>query len=230
MSEYPKVNLDAPKVQFKPPFMPFVHRWDRLLQAEKEASNEETKKLLTALRETLSTELEESFEASRNLAKTGYIDFSHLLVPFVPGDIILRSREKNGLLSAAILEKASIKKDYLGNKICKLELGVLSWNGKEFGFKSKTRIIDIFEGFTKIVDLPVFPLSFHPDKDSIRQKLIQRGRTFESLRGQHAKYYSGFVRVKGEEYYGPKRTVTVLISLHLLPNAVSNEYRFQSVS
>ena len=38
-----------------------------------------------------------------------------------------------------------------------------------------------YDGLKSITDLPVYPLRFHPDADSHRAKMLERGRKFRDL-------------------------------------------------
>ncbi|KAJ9416690.1 hypothetical protein QL093DRAFT_2087777 [Fusarium oxysporum] len=60
LSNYPDVYTEAPVLSTSPPFLPFLHRWDRFLQAEK-ASSEGTKDLFRILRHHLERGLKEPF-------------------------------------------------------------------------------------------------------------------------------------------------------------------------
>ncbi|RSL69959.1 hypothetical protein CEP54_002036 [Fusarium duplospermum] len=191
LSGYPDVDTAAPTVEFRAPFMGFVHRWDRLLHAEKIADDEKSKELLSLLRKTLEPELQGSFRALQEFRKTGYLTFPHILVALVPNEIILKPQD--GVLSAGILQKAVIKKDMMGDLVCKLKVHVLEWNGKSFGYEKRTWEVESFEGFRKATDLDAFPLKAHPDQEQIKQRLVDRGKIFEDLHGQHVKNYNGLV-------------------------------------
>ncbi|KAJ4200443.1 hypothetical protein NW767_007507 [Fusarium falciforme] len=188
------IDAAAPTVELRPPFMGLVQRWDRLLLAEKTIDNEKSKGLLHLLRETLETELHSSFQAFNEVRKTGYTTFTNILMAFVPGEIVLRS--KDGVLSAGILQHASIEKEFMGGLVCILRVQVLDWNGKTLGYREKTWKIESFQGFRKATDLDAFPLAAHPDQEKLKKLLTDRGRAFEGLCGQHAKNYNGLVHLE----------------------------------
>lgn len=207
LEDYPSVDTGAPVVGFNAPFIPFLHRWDRLLQAEATETNDGLKKLLSALKNTLEPELSDSFHTFHEFKKTGYVTYKDILLAFEPGSIVVET--VNGIHSAAILNDASTIKmrsyDY-----CQLSVEVLDWNGITFGFRNKTWKIHPFKGFRKITTLPYSPLTSHPDQERIRQSLIERGRRFEALSGQHMRMYSGSVSVKYER--SPDRIYLVEVS------------------
>ncbi|RTE83351.1 hypothetical protein BHE90_002164 [Fusarium euwallaceae] len=218
------VNIDiaAPSVELRPPFTGLAQRWDRLLLAEKTADNEKSKRLLQLLREILETELCGSFQAFQEFRKTGYTTFPNILVAFVPGEIVLRSED--GELSAGILKEASIEKEFMGGLVCILRVQVLDWNGKSFGYREKTWKIESFQGFRKATDLDAFPLQAHPEQGKVKQRLIDRGRAFEALCGQHVRNYHGLVHLES----GWERK-TIFISERIIVDA-NAFYRFQHYS
>ncbi|WAO93113.1 AAA domain-containing protein [Fusarium falciforme] len=213
------IDAAAPTVELRPPFMGLVQRWDRLLFAEKTIDNEKSKGLLHLLRETLETELHSSFQAFNEVRKTGYTTFTNILMAFVPGEIVLRS--KDGVLSAGILQHASIEKEFMGGLVCILRVQVLDWNGKTLGYREKTWKIESFQGFRKATDLDAFPLAAHPDQEKLKKLLTDRGRAFEGLCGQHTKNYNGLVHLES----GWERK-TIFISERIIVDA-SAFYRFQ---
>ncbi|KAI8715738.1 AAA domain-containing protein [Fusarium sp. LHS14.1] len=213
------IDAAAPTIELRPPFMGLVQRWDRLLVAEKTTDNEKLKGLLQLLRETLERELHSSFQAFREFRKTGYITFPSILMAFVPGEIVLRSED--GVLSAGILQDASIEKEFMGGLACILRVQVLDWNGKRFGYKENTWKIESFQGFRKATDLDIFPLDAHPAQEKIKGQLTDRGRVFGGLCGQHIRNYSGLVHLES----GWERK-TIFISERIIVDA-SAFYRFQ---
>ncbi|RMJ18365.1 hypothetical protein CDV36_001976 [Fusarium kuroshium] len=218
------VNIDvtAPAVELRPPFTGLVQRWDRLLLAEKTADNEKSKGLLQLLRETLGVELYGSLRAFQEFRKTGYATFPNILVAFVPGEIVMRSED--GEISAGILKDASIEKEFMGGLVCILRVQVLDWNGKNFGYREKTWKIENFRGFRKATDLDAFPLTAHPEQEKLKQRLVDRGRAFEALCGQHIRNHHGLVHLES----GWERK-TIFISERIIVDA-NAFYRFQHYS
>ncbi|KAJ4326671.1 hypothetical protein N0V84_002896 [Fusarium piperis] len=222
LSGYPDVDAAAPTVELRPPFMGFVHRWDRLLYAQKTADDKKSKELLILLRQTLEPELQGSFRALQEFRKTGYFTFPHILVTFVPNEIILKSED--GVLSAGILQNASIKEDFMGNLVCSLRVHVLDWNGKSLGYQERIWEVQSFQGFCKVTDLDVFPIKAHPDQEQIKQRLVDRGKAFEELCGQHVRNYNGLVHFES----GWERK-TMFVSERIIVDADAF-YRFQHSS
>lgn len=189
LSDYPGVEIWAPVLNFTPPFLPFLHRWESFVEKEKTVTDETLRTQVQYLMGTLERELEGSFKALHGLNKTGYIDYKNILIPFTKGEIVLRS--DGDVFTAAILEDAQVASQF---RYCHLNVWLYTWDGSSFGFESKTWVIDSFDGYRKVVDLAAFPLKFHPNREEIRQSLIKRGRSFESLcSSRHIMQYDGLV-------------------------------------
>ncbi|OTA93662.1 hypothetical protein M434DRAFT_72750, partial [Hypoxylon sp. CO27-5] len=193
---YSEVHKDAPKMEFKPPFIPFVHNWDRLRGAEIAGNDKTGKKLLALLIESVEKEVKDSLHALRDLQKTGYVKFHDILVAFRPGEIIIRSED--GVISAGILKRASIIKTRFA-KWCDIEVDVVDWDGKNTGYREANWRIEPFDGFQKLSDLVCSPLMSHDDPERVRLQLVKRGKIFEDLRGQHIKHYTGFARSASDQ-------------------------------
>ncbi|KAL2276034.1 hypothetical protein FJTKL_01428 [Diaporthe vaccinii] len=195
----------APLLEFYPGFEPFVHRWDRLLAAERAEKEGNLKTLLKAFTELLSQELENSFRAFQDFKATGYIEFAHVLLAYKPGDIIMRS--KGGILSAGKLRKAIKVKT--SSEFLMLKVAVLDWDGESRGYRKKTWRIPNFEGIQRVSDFDFFPLHTHSESDKIKAHLIKRGDIFDSLCGRHMRTFQGHVKDRD----GRRSDDTIYVSL-----------------
>lgn len=66
----------------------------------------------------------------------------------------------------------------------------VDFNGKSFGPVLRIFAISRFDGLKDVVSLPVFPLRFS-QRDDLREKLIQRGKTFFAAAGIKHMHYTG---------------------------------------
>ncbi|GAW13926.1 hypothetical protein ANO14919_033180 [Xylariales sp. No.14919] len=191
LEKYPDIQLDAPSLTFTPPFQAFVHRWDRLLDIEKNEMVHERRELLKIFREIMLVETEDSFKALRDFRATGYIDYDHLLFAFDPGDIVIRS--ETGIFSAGILKKASRTKSTFADYIT-LKVHVVDWDGDVQGFREKQWTIYHFNGLRHVSDFTISPLKIHEERQAIATQLIERGKLFASLCGRYTKIFKGYVK------------------------------------
>lgn len=192
--DYPDIDLAAPKLEFSPGFEPFVHQWDRLAAIQTGEDDEEGRKLLKILMDTLSKELEDSFHAYHEFQKTGYISYDNILLAYKPGGIIVRS--KQGILSAGLLKQYK-KENYVWipekDRYLSLKVDVLVWDGEMCGYREEKWKIQPFEGLQRMVDTEFFPLDSHEQREQIKDHLIERDKIFESLCGCYMQNFQGHV-------------------------------------
>ncbi|ROW15287.1 hypothetical protein VPNG_02998 [Cytospora leucostoma] len=103
--DYPTVNNNASVLAFDAPYTPFVHCWESFLQVEAVTTEADQKTLFKSLRTILETELDDSLRAKAEFEKTWFIDFEHIMVPLVPGEVIVKTVD--GVTEAGILQSAS---------------------------------------------------------------------------------------------------------------------------
>ena len=77
----------------------------------------------------------------------------------------------------------------------------MDWDGENFGLGSQTSQIYGFQGTKPITQLSAYPLEYHSSMYKIRERLIQRGKTFQRLHGYHYKAYQGVAI--GQGTWGP---------------------------
>lgn len=186
--DYPNVDPHAVELSFTPPFLSFVHRWERLMHTLKEETDETARKHLTLLVDLLSPETEGLFKNLRNIQDTGYVTFDDLTLVYIFGEIVVQSF--GGVVSAGILRDVSLTKE-LGIPAYVFTVDVVDWNGETFGVKKEQWALFEYKGSQRLTELSVLPLRSHPDLESITKDLIARGRIFRRLAGYHFRSYSG---------------------------------------
>jgi len=80
-----------------------------------------------------------------------------------------------------------------------LNCDYLDSDGDYFGWVSIDLSVPRFSGVKRIASLPCFPLTYHPEKDGMRETLIQCGKKFYGLRGPCHRFCEGqafFVKEK----------------------------------
>jgi len=235
-ADYPAADIAALDLSFKPPFVPFVHRWDKFLQIQQEEKSVVALSHLKLLQQLLDSELKESFRAMEHLKRTGFTTFSKAILAFVPGETIVHTAE--GSISAGILRQIDLRTSPHNNtKYYVLKVDVVDWNGHTTGVKSDTWLLNEYEGNKRLTDLDTSPLKAHSDPEKIRLRLIKRGRLFEQLRGQHFKTYTRkaiYTETTNNLLYEPqKRKATRPVCYFLLSmysNPIDSVIRFQNAS
>lgn len=189
---YPVTYADDHKLVLYPKFIPFCHRWEKLLQVEQDEPDPEIKSHLALLRSTLKINLADSLKQSDLVARTGLASFLDLELLFQPNQIVIH-RHSDGVLSAGRVREVSLVEGY-GVRYYTVKVYTTAWNGERFGMEKDTWKLDDFSGTRKVHTLDIFPLYMHPDRVKISEKLVQRGKKYEKLRGQHFLAYAGNVK------------------------------------
>ncbi|KAJ4290951.1 hypothetical protein N0V90_010147 [Kalmusia sp. IMI 367209] len=188
---YPGVCCSLKRLEFAAPFEPFVHRWGKLCKfRERTDLDEITREHIEVLYNVLKEELKDVIKTFEDYVEMGVVTFDHVWTIFQPGDIIF-SASHQGAPMAMKLRRAKYVETQCG-KGYQLTAEAVDWNGSHFGRSVERITIWEFLGTTKIIGLTAFPLSFHAQKDKIREVLVERGRAFEELAGCHYKEYAGF--------------------------------------
>lgn len=85
----------------------------------------------------------------------------------------------------------SYEKRQDGTSYYSMKLQMISHDGQELGWGDSSLEINGFEGAKKVHHLSCFPLSVHPEEDTTRAQLIQRGRNYVQLLETSCKEYNG---------------------------------------
>jgi hypothetical protein len=100
---------------------------------------------------------------------------------FKPGDVLHVPQEES------LYELSSGEQSYGMQGEFNLNIEFVSWNGECLVYGSKNFQIPRTTGTIKILNLPIYPIEFHGDSDTIKAIFLKRGGRFVALRGVHAK-------------------------------------------
>lgn len=213
---YPVTYADDHNLELTPTYIPFCHRWDNLLEVERDESDAETKRHLTLLRSTLEIDLADSLQRRDLVARTGLASFNDLELLFEPGQIMIEG--SGGIMTAGVAREVTRDTDFSGRPIYLIEVDTTAWNGLRFGVAEKVWQLNAFKGTRKVHSLDIFPLHMHPDHEKISRDLIERGKKYERLRGQHFVEYAGEINseyVSSLFVFGNQLTPSVVRSFNL---------------
>ncbi|OTA92418.1 hypothetical protein M434DRAFT_31802 [Hypoxylon sp. CO27-5] len=126
------------------------------------------------------------------------IDFPNLWMVFVPGDSLLLFNNFHSQFPTKIV----IKFKSMHRCTCPLpsctkskwmiEGYLISSNGQDFGHLPTCFPVEPYVGFRALTDLPIMPLKYHPDRESIKQDLVSRGLRYRDLAiGRHHMSFKG---------------------------------------
>ncbi|RHZ57982.1 ATP-binding protein [Aspergillus thermomutatus] len=183
---YPGVTMTLERVEFRSPFKPFVHRWERFASARDQELDSVTKSHVDLLYTILEEELRDTIARKNDLVLNGVVTHDLLWTIFEPDDEIF---SMVGGRPRAFRFKS-------GETNCRtgafdLEAKYIDFDGDDFGFRDMDFEVPGFVGTMPITALPVFPLRCHSDQVSVREALVARGTLWEQYKGYHFKYYEG---------------------------------------
>lgn len=192
LHKYQDFDPELESWTFRAPYSPIVHRWDKLneiLEKDFLESEEKTAAAIKYLMAFLRPILAPSIEALAKTKETGKVLFEDVWQIYPPGEVAMTSFY--GIEAAARVVQYEKKRNVQGLPSWEVELEYVDWNGDHCGFATTTVNIDFFPGYKFVTSLAAYPLSFSPDEKQIKERLITRGRKFESLRGYHFRACSG---------------------------------------
>jgi hypothetical protein len=183
---YPGVTMTLERVEFRSPFKPFVHRWERFASARDQELDSVTKSHVDLLYTILEEELRDTIARKNDLLLNGVITHDLLWTIFEPEDEIF----------SMVGGRPRVFRFKSGETNCRtgaFDLGAkyIDFDGDEFGFRDEGFDVPGFGGTMPITALPVFPLRHHSDQASVRKALVARGTLWEHYKGYHFKYYEG---------------------------------------
>lgn len=145
---------------------------------------------LDLLRSTLEIGLADSLERRGVVARTGLATFFDLELLFEPGQIMIR-RASNGIKTAGVARDVILITPDDEPPYYLVKVDTVAWDGERFGLEEDVWRRTYFNGTKKVHEMRMFPLHMHPDHERITRKLIERGKKYESLRGQNFVAYGG---------------------------------------
>ncbi|KAJ8117800.1 hypothetical protein ONZ43_g4120 [Nemania bipapillata] len=196
---YPGVTTTLSRLIFSAPFKPFVHRRHQLNAAFSGESDKDTKAHLSLLKDVLYSELGGVIAATEDYIKNKVATYEEIWTIFEPGCVVYAS-ELGKPIAGRLVDGQFVNHQKFG-PCFQLKCDTVDWDGSQFGYNQSQYFITPFEGTMAITDLECFPLSYHPDEQGMRERLISRGRQFEALAGYHYKSYRG--RAIETTRYGP---------------------------
>lgn len=73
---------------------------------------------------------------------------------------------------------------------------MLGCDGKSLSYGGDVTVILPYKGYKLLIELEIFPLDHHQDKNMVSSKVPERGKNFISLLGVHHCTYEGIVKVQ----------------------------------
>lgn len=187
MEGYPGLTLTLERIEFQKPLKPFVHRWESFCKAREQMLDPITKAHVDLLYRVLEGELLGVISRKNDLVLNGVITHNLLWTIFEPGAHILaalKGHQRGFTFSSSGINPRT--------KNFEITAEYIDFDGDRFGSVSTSNLkIPPFEGTSPITSLPVFPLVYHSDRDTVRRELIARGKLWKGFKGYHYRQYEG---------------------------------------
>lgn len=134
------------------------------------------------------------------LLKRGEITYDLLWTIFKPGIFIYSTCLGTGKPRCVTFDTGEEKTKMNGIRYFSLDCRYLDFDGEVFGEAGTQLEVARFHGPRPIHNLEAFPLDHHPNKSDAIKSLVDCGRKFCDLKGQHIRHCCGvaFVQVRGE--------------------------------
>ncbi|PYH67336.1 ATP-binding protein [Aspergillus vadensis CBS 113365] len=157
---------------------------------------------LKVLIKYLDTDYAETKKTLYPLLDSSMITFDLLWAIFKPNTVAYSSTYGNQDEPRAFkIEYATKESSFMKGQWYSIEGRYLEYDGKAFGMGTMAAEVESFKGARKITSLSCYPLKYHREAESVKAKLIERGKKFVALRGMNYRYH------KGMAFYKKKRSV-----------------------
>ncbi|KAI5457147.1 P-loop containing nucleoside triphosphate hydrolase protein [Mariannaea sp. PMI_226] len=192
LEKYQDFDPDLAGWTFRPPYNPLVHRWNRLtntLDAEGQEPDADVSQAIQELIKFLQPILLTSIRALALTKDTGEIIFEDIWQIFSPCELVMTTFY--GVEAVCRVVRYERLQQFDLTPYWKLDLEYIDWNGKICGYQTTSVNILCFAGKKYVKSLPAYPLNFHPSAKEVKERIIERGRAWEQLRGYHFRSYDG---------------------------------------
>ncbi|PWY96267.1 AAA family ATPase [Aspergillus sclerotioniger CBS 115572] len=178
----------------------------QLAKAEKKRKARKVAELkashLKVLIKYLDTDYAETKKTLYPLLDANMITFDLLWAIFKPNTVAYSSTYGNQDEPRAFkIEYATKESSFMKGQWYSIEGRYLEYDGKAFGMGTMAAEVESFKGARKITSLSCYPLKYHREAESVKAKLIERGKKFVALRGMNYRFH------KGMAFYKKKRSV-----------------------
>lgn len=228
---FTSISLEQDPIVIAEPFSDLYFNRDRIQKAIKEATDDGLKKELELLEVFRKSYMEKTITAIEASLTEGRISAEDLWSLFPVGsEIILQNREAPEMTVIwCVVVKSCFKQIRDGQQekqppVWLITAEFTSFDGKQFLKVERSFGIGGFQGAKVIRALPAYPLDLHPQKEELRQTLVERGKKYAELcagdslqttcagQGSHRTYAGPFWEISGGEGYpmgGPNTTTGV---------------------
>lgn len=177
------------KWTFCHPYQPLVHRWTHLQDLHRNImqdpdSPSDKKEAIQTLMDFLTPILVPCIKKYAKVQEAGMVSYQDLWQLFPPSEVVVAKLWDLPVICRVVQHEVE---DGFFDLTCEY----VDWDGRDSGLRQETFRLGWFQGLVHVNSLEVYPLSFHKDPDALKERLLQRGRKWERLRGCHQQVYKG---------------------------------------
>jgi hypothetical protein len=184
LAKYQDLDLELTNWNFEPPYMPIIHRWEDLKAFYSNQQSGPMKNAAAGLLTFLTPLVAESVISLAHTKETGKVTFKNAWQIFPPSSIV-KTKFYGVETICRVVKYKKRPADRCNPEGWVIDMEYVDWNGETSGWATTTLTIWEYEGYKKVTGLPVYPLSYAPDAESIRTNMVQRGKRWAALRGYH---------------------------------------------
>jgi hypothetical protein len=192
IARYPGINLDAEVVVISGQPWCLFHYYRELAEYGRQLSNKTAKDhvlfALNYMKTTFASDLIHYQNCMRSRGNRVGLDWERLWMAYRPGDLIF-SKENDTVQVGRLIMLS--RYNSLFSRFWDLQLETIVCTGSTMEYRRLDLRIPKYSGIKPFRDLKAYPLRYHPDHESIRRQLIERGKRLFHLQGVHQKYYRG---------------------------------------
>ncbi|KAI5247435.1 P-loop containing nucleoside triphosphate hydrolase protein [Aureobasidium subglaciale] len=141
------------------------------------------------LRDLLYEEFQMLIESSRDMKVQGVMTYEALWTMFEPGALVYAREEGQDRIFNLLSGKYGVDKDQ--KPVFWLKIRFIDFDGTKFGWSTTKISVPEFQGTCPIASLATYPIEYHTDEATLRDRLITRASEIESLVGTHYRAYDG---------------------------------------
>ncbi|KAI0902231.1 P-loop containing nucleoside triphosphate hydrolase protein [Annulohypoxylon nitens] len=200
IGDYPDDPINVDDVQIESPYYSLFY-YRKELEKEGRArfkEDEESAAQIQLLMKWIKTHFEAEIAAyDKCVGELRAISYEHLWTLFPPGAIIhakVLNQHRAFRVHSCWYESGE-------TPILNIWADFVDFDGDKLGTRKAELFVTKYAGTRQLRELATMPLELVEDSAEIREKLIERGRKFEGLVGQHFKQYDGIALRKTEQGY-----------------------------
>jgi hypothetical protein len=96
LEDYPGITTSLERLEFRSPFEPFVHRWEKFVNTKERVSDPETREHVDLLRDPLEEVLRETIREKNDHVAHGDVTFDNICTIFELGALVHTREEGHG--------------------------------------------------------------------------------------------------------------------------------------